>query len=147
MLKKIWILFVCLFLVSGCSQNVESKDPDQLAEALIDQGTFETGFIKLEKDQLESFYPGIDAICQSAAIYESDSQMLQLVAVIKTQDLEQASSILQERQSYLLRQAENYFPEQQEMVENALLTVSGDCAILVISSDNSQAEQIIKETK
>ena len=149
-MKKLFLILFCLTLgagLGGCSQSESSLSAEKLAAELVEQGVFETGFIRLEEDQLESFYPGVGALAKEAAVYESDSQILELVAVIQTDDPQAATALLKQRQDYLLRQAENYFPEQTEKIENAVLTVKDDCVVLVISADSQKAEEIIKDAK
>lgn len=146
-MKKIAAFLSLCFLFAGCSSTNQKVNPEQLAEAILSQGNFETQFIKLDEDQLEAIYPDAQQCSSDSIVYESDSTELELIAVFQVTDKAAATNMLKQRQQYLLHEAQNYFPEQTQRIEQALIMEKDDCMILVICDDVAAIEQIIKDFK
>lgn len=146
-MKKIVALLSLCFLFTSCSNTNQKVNPEQLAEAILNQGNFETQFIKLDEDQLDAIYPDAKQCSSFGIVYESDSTELELIAVFQVTDKVAARDMLKQRQQYLLHEAQNYFPEQTQRIEQALIMEKEDCMILVICDDVAAIEQIIKDFK
>ena len=144
-MKKGIITVLCVLLLAGCSTSAQPWDSQQTAEKLLEMGSYDTGFVLLDSDQVSGLLPGIEECCDQIQVYESDSEIMNEIIVAHVKDRKQAEKVIRERQDYLLKESENYFPEQTGMIRDAVVDVQNDHLIFVISSDPEQIKQLIDQ--
>ena len=138
------LLILMILLLCGCGGRVGNWNAEDTARQILDQGSYDTGFVLLDEDQIEGLLPGIMECCSEVVVYESDSEIMNEIIVARVTDAVGAEKVIEERKDYLLKESENYFPEQKEMIEEALLQIDQDRLVFVISADPSLILELLK---
>ena len=144
-MKKIVMSLMLVLLLAGCGSKPTEWNMEELAGTLLEQGSYDTGFVLLEQDQAEGLLPGIEECSSEVMVYESDSEIMNEIILVRTEQPEKAEKVIEERKAYLVKESENYFPEQLQMIQEAILDIRDDCLIFVISSDPEQMEKLIAQ--
>lgn len=146
-MKRLLLALALLILMSGCTAPTKTINPEEAASLILEKGTFETTFLKLDEDQIAGIYPEAKEVSDRFAVYESDSLEFEVIAVFSFTDENKAQTMLENRKESLLREAQNYFPEQVSRIENALLIKKENCLFLIIADDTQVIENLINDMK
>ena len=147
------VAFILLLGVYGCkgSTTAGSKkivvDSSVLAEKIVKDGDFDDELNQLENSQFGTIYEEVDAsLVKKSCVYIGSGATAEQVVVVEAKDAESAKKVkdqLKEKLEEDRKENEGYLPKEIAKIDQAVLEVKGEYAILVVSKDSKQAEQVI----
>jgi uncharacterized protein YceK len=143
-MKKVLILFVLLFLVTGCGK--ESVTNLDLKKASEEVASIYTNMEDMDKDELKAIY-GLDVSLLDE--YEVKSSSLSngyFYAILKVDDknTKEVKKQMDNLFKVLENQSDLYSPEAVKLIKNRLETSIGNYLIYIVSEDNDAMYDVIK---
>ena len=147
------LAFVLLLGVYGCKDGTTAGskkivvDSNALAEKIVKDGSFDDELNQLEDSQFGTIYEEVDAsLVTKSCVYIGSGATAEQVVVVEAKDAESAKKVkdqLKEKLEEDRKENEGYLPKEIAKIDQAVLEVKGEYAILVVSKDSKQAEQVI----
>lgn len=143
-MKKVILIFGMIILLTGCSTS-KKLNLETIGEKILKTSEFKNHEIS-SINTLTSRY-GLknidsDEVLLITPLSFDDSKMV-LIILPKNDDKRVIDEI---KNSYENQWIEfNYFPEEKELVENALYELYGNYIIYIVSKDNNEILKLIKE--
>ena len=135
-----------LTLMAGCKGSAD-VDASGLSAELKSGISYEDDLTAIDLDTAGMFYSFGDADISEAYFYESSGATAEEIAVIKCAtdaDAGKVETILNRRVEEQIESFTDYVPAELEKLNAAVVTRSGKCVILSVSSDPDKARDIIK---
>lgn len=146
-LSAVLAALLILTLAACGDSGAKTVDVQKLADALKAGVAFEDTLSAVSEDELAFSLSGMPVKYNSAA-YRANGTTSEEIIVVQTESKEDAAMVkaaLETHIAELKDQASKYQPEEVARLDGAILTVSGSCAVLCITSDTDAANAIIKE--
>ncbi len=143
-MKKVLILFVLLFLVTGCGK--ESVTNLDLKKASEEVASIYTNMEDMDKDELKAIY-GLDvSLLDEYEIKSSSLSNGYFYAILKVDDknTKEVKKQMDNLFKVLESQSDLYSPEAVKLIKNRLETSIGNYLIYIVSEDNDAMYDVIK---
>ena len=127
-------------------EEVAQIDVKALANSLLNDIAYTDQLSEVDKDTAAMFLNFANVEIEEACIYESSGATAEEIVVLKCKDEASASNAKTAFEQRVEEQTENftdYVPEEVPKLKDAVISVSGEYAVLSVSGDSSKAKEII----
>ena len=132
---------------AGCGSKKE-MNVDEVSGRLLSEITYQDELSKTSLDTAAMFLNLSDIDIKNAAIYETSGWTAEEIVVIECgskEDADKAKAALEARVAEQKVNYEDYVPEELEKLQAAVITESGNFAILSVSDEPDKAKSILAE--
>ena len=146
-LSAVLAALLILTLAACGDSGAKTVDVQKLADALKTGVAFESALSAVSSDEL-AFSLSAMPESYTAAAYRADGTTSEEIIAVQCESKDDAASVKSALETHLAElkdQASKYQPEEVARLDGAILTVSGNCAVLCVTSDTDTANGIIKE--
>lgn len=143
-LKKIIMVIGLSIILAGCNKSVSTLDMKGASTSLDEK--YQNMALMSEKE-LEGIYNQDITLMEEYIIKSSENQDGNFYALIKvkSENKEKVKNNMDEMFSILENQSSLYSPEAVNLIKNKLATSVGDYLIYIVSENNEEMYNVVKE--
>lgn len=143
-LKKIIMVIGLAIILAGCNKSVSTLDMKGASTSLDKK--YQNMALMSEKE-LEGIYNQDITLMEEYIIKSSENQDGNFYALIKvkSENKEKVKNNMNEMFSILENQSSLYSPEAVNLIKNKLATSVGDYLIYIVSENNEEMYNVVKE--
>ena len=143
-LKKIIMVIGLAIILAGCNKSVSTLDMKGASTSLDEK--YQNMALMSEKE-LEGIYNQDITLMEEYIIKSSENQDGNFYALIKvkSENKEKVKNNMDEMFSILENQSSLYSPEAVNLIKNKLATSVGDYLIYIVSENNEEMYNVVKE--
>lgn len=143
-LKKIIMVIGLAIILAGCNKSASTLDMKGVSTSLDEK--YQNMALMSEKE-LEGIYNQDITLMEEYIIKSSENQDGNFYALIKvkSENKEKVKNNMDEMFSILENQSSLYSPEAVNLIKNKLATSVGDYLIYIVSENNEEMYNVVKE--
>lgn len=143
-LKKIIMVIGLAIILAGCNKSVSTLDMKGASTSLDEK--YQNMALMSDKE-LEGIYNQDTTLMEEYIIKSSENQDGNFYALIKvkSENKEKVKNNMDEMFSILENQSSLYSPEAVNLIKNKLATSVGDYLIYIVSENNEEMYNVVKE--
>lgn len=143
-LKKIIMVIGLAIILAGCNKSASTLDMKKASTSLDEK--YQNMALMSDKE-LEGIYNQDTTLMEEYIIKSSENQNGNFYALIKvkSENKEKVKNNMDEMFSILENQSSLYSPEAVNLIKNKLVTSVGDYLIYIVSENNEEMYNVVKE--
>lgn len=143
-LKKIIMVIGLAIILAGCNKSASTLDMKKASTSLDEK--YQNMALMSDKE-LEGIYNQDTTLMEEYIIKSSENQNGNFYALIKVkpENKEKVKNNMDEMFSILENQSSLYSPEAVNLIKNKLVTSVGDYLIYIVSENNEEMYNVVKE--
>ena len=143
-LKKIIMVIGLAIILAGCNKSASTLDMKGASTSLDEK--YQNMALMSDKE-LEGIYNQDTTLMEEYIIKSSENQDGNFYALIKvkSENKEKVKNNMDEMFSILENQSSLYSPEAVNLIKNKLVTSVGDYLIYIVSENNEEMYNVVKE--
>ena len=143
-LKKIIMVIGLAIILAGCNKSASTLDMKKASTSLDEK--YQNMALMSDKE-LEGIYNQDTTLMEEYIIKSSENQDGNFYALIKvkSENKEKVKNNMDEMFSILENQSSLYSPEAVNLIKNKLATSVGDYLIYIVSENNEEMYNVVKE--
>lgn len=143
-LKKIIMVIGLAIILAGCNKSASTLDMKEASNSLDEK--YQNMALMSDKE-LEGIYNQDITLMEEYIIKSSENQDGNFYALIKvkSENKEKVKNNMDEMFSILENQSSLYSPEAVNLIKNKLATSVGDYLIYIVSENNEEMYNVVKE--
>lgn len=143
-LKKIIMVIGLAIILAGCNKSASTLDMKKASTSLDEK--YQNMALMSDKE-LEGIYNQDITLMEEYIIKSSENQNGNFYALIKvkSENKEKVKNNMDEMFSILENQSSLYSPEAVNLIKNKLATSVGDYLIYIVSENNEEMYNVVKE--
>lgn len=143
-LKKIIMVIGLAIILAGCNKSASTLDMKKASTSLDEK--YQNMALMSDKE-LEGIYNQDTTLMEEYIIKSSENQNGNFYALIKVkpENKEKVKNNMDEMFSILENQSSLYSPEAVNLIKNKLATSVGDYLIYIVSENNEEMYNVVKE--
>ena len=143
------LAIVCLAaLLTGCGSSKKTMEPRAFVDDVLANANFTDSLNQLSDDVVAQYY-GVDSADYTSAIaYGGTAATAEQIAVFEAKDSAAAERILSALQTFVAEKVEaykSYGPAAAMSLENAPVTIIGNCVVAVVCADSDSALKVVDQ--
>jgi hypothetical protein len=146
-MKKIILIIMMLFVISGCSTEVKdvdyTLDINTFYQECLTQDFFDEPLNEVLNSNLDNIFGEIEFV--EAKVGTNTGANANMLAIFKTDDLKSLEKIVGYYLEDTEQKYESYQPEEVLKIKNATIAIKGSYLILIISDNYDYVETYVND--